>query len=255
MVTLIISDVIGDPLDVIASGPTVNDESVPEQAMEILDRLVPVSDLIPESVTMALRRKSEQRQVAPAIDPVRFQNVILGSNQIAVEAAADRARRLGFHVEVESGVGGVAADLGRALAARCCAIRGASRAVPVCLISGGEPVVRLADTDVPRKGGRNQELVLAACGQLREDDAPGIVILSGGTDGEDGPTDAAGAWLDVEVLRRMRSLELVPESFLAINNSYAFFQQTGGLLLTGPTHTNVMDLRVALIDSGRISDG
>ena len=108
--------------------------------------------------------------------------------------------------------------------------------------------MRLAKTDQPRKGGRNQELVLAACDELGTDDGRGLVILSGGTDGEDGPTDAAGAWLDAAVLREMRSTRLNPKSFLAINNSYPFFQQAGGLLLTGPTHTNVMDLRVALID-------
>ena len=147
-------------------------------------------------------------------------------------------------------VGGVAADVGRALARRCTAVRDSAEAVPTCLISGGEPTVRLADTDRPRKGGRNQELVLAACAEFGADDVPGVVILSGGTDGEDGPTDAAGAWLDLDVQRQMRALQLVPEQFLAINNSYAFFQQAGGLLLTGPTHTNVMDLRVALIDFG-----
>ena len=117
----------------------------------------------------------------------------------------------------------------------------------MCLLSGGEPIVRLTPTTQPRKGGRNQELVLAAAIELSDDDGRGIVILSGGTDGEDGPTDAAGAWLNADVLRRMRELTLKPGDFLAINNSYPFFDQTGGLLTTGPTHTNVMDVRVALI--------
>ena len=91
--------------------------------------------------------------------------------------------------------------------------------------------------------------MLAAIDQLRDDATQGIVILSGGTDGEDGPTDAAGAWLDSNVLTGMRRQSLDPKPFLAMNNSYPFFEQAGGLLVTGPTHTNVMDLRVALIDS------
>ena len=122
-------------------------------------------------------------------------------------------------------------------------------AQPVCVISGGEPVVHLSETDLPGKGGRNQELVLAACQTLWNDDAQGIVILSGGTDGEDGPTDAAGAVLNSSLIVEARRLGLEPGGFLAVHNSYEFFDRTGGLLKTGPTHTNVMDLRVAIIGS------
>jgi glycerate 2-kinase len=248
LITLIISDVIGDPLDVIASGPTVDDPSTPGDAIAILNRLVPDTSEIPESVMAALQAKSGQHDAPLPIDSSRVHNVILGRNQVAVDAAAARARELGFRVETEAGREGVAADFGRELARKCLSLRTEQPTSPVCLISGGEPTVRLAETDVPRKGGRNQELVLAACDELGADEGRGLVILSGGTDGEDGPTDAAGAWLDVRVLSEMRSRQLDPQQFLAINNSYPFFQQTGGLLLTGPTHTNVMDLRVALVD-------
>jgi hydroxypyruvate reductase len=248
LITLVISDVIGDPLDVIASGPTVDDESTPEEAIAILKRLVSDSAQIPESVMAALRRKAEHGPAADPIDSSRVHNVVLGRNQVAVDAAAERARELGFEVETESEQEGVAAEFGRELAQKCLALRDRDASALTCLISGGEPIVRLAETDQPRKGGRNQELVLAACDELRTDDGRGIVILSGGTDGEDGPTDAAGAWLDEAVLREVRSLQLDSRDFLAINNSYPFFQQTGSLLLTGPTHTNVMDLRIALID-------
>jgi hydroxypyruvate reductase len=117
------------------------------------------------------------------------------------------------------------------------------------VISGGEPVVHLAETDLPRKGGRNQELVLAACQELWDDGAERLAILSGGTDGEDGPTNAAGAVLDASVVDKAKRLGLLPSEFLAINNSYEFFDRAGGLLKTGPTHTNVMDLRVAVIGS------
>jgi glycerate-2-kinase len=115
------------------------------------------------------------------------------------------------------------------------------------LISGGEPVVQLAPSSQPRKGGRNQELVLAAGVHLWDGDWSRMTVLSGGTDGEDGPTNAAGAWFDGDVRRHAIEQKLDPQSFLAINNAYPFFERTGGLLVTGPTHTNVMDVRVGLI--------
>ncbi len=249
VITLIISDVAGDPLDVIASGPTVEDPSTAAEAISILGRLVSGRSSVPEAVWTALQNKQADTETTAPIDAERIQNVILGNNQTAVDVAAARARELGFEVETESEVGGVAADFGRQLANRCLASRETRSNSKLCLVSGGEPTVKLVETDHPRKGGRNQELVLAAIDQLRDDATQGIVILSGGTDGEDGPTDAAGAWLDSNVLTGMRRQSLDPKPFLAMNNSYPFFEQAGGLLVTGPTHTNVMDLRVALIDS------
>ena len=118
---------------------------------------------------------------------------------------------------------------------------------PVCVLSGGEPIVHLASTDQPRRGGRNQEVALAALQQLWEVGLDRIAILSGGTDGEDGPTDAAGAVVDEPLRQRALAAKLDPSEFLAINNSYPFFEAIDGLLLTGPTHTNVMDLRVAVV--------
>ena len=100
----------------------------------------------------------------------------------------------------------------------------------------------------PQKGGRNQELALAALCRLMEANASGITILSGGTDGEDGPTDAAGAIADSLIAYAAARQHLDPQSFLTNHNSYPFFEQTGGLLITGPTHTNVMDVRVALVE-------
>ena len=249
VITLIISDVAGDPLDVIASGPTVEDPSTAAEAISILGRLASDRSSVPEAVWTALQNKQADTETTAPIDAERIQNVILGNNQTAVDVAAARARELGFEVETESEVGGVAADFGRQLANRCLASRETRSNSKLCLVSGGEPTVKLVETDHPRKGGRNQELVLAAIDQLGDDATQGIVILSGGTDGEDGPTDAAGAWLDSNVLTGMRRQSLDPKPFLAMNNSYPFFEQAGGLLVTGPTHTNVMDLRVALIDS------
>ena len=117
---------------------------------------------------------------------------------------------------------------------------------PLCILSGGEPVVHLAKTDKPRKGGRNQQLALAAMTRMWADDAGEITVLSGGTDGEDGPTDAAGAYADASVIAEARAKGMDPREFLEINDAYHFFEQAGGLIKTGPTHTNVMDLRVAI---------
>jgi hydroxypyruvate reductase len=124
---------------------------------------------------------------------------------------------------------------------------------PNCLITGGEPVVRLVDAAQRGKGGRNQQLVLAALIELSTkndaiDALRGLVLLSGGTDGEDGPTDAAGALVDEDVARRVVEQKLDPRDFLSRNDAYTFFERTGGLIKTGPTHTNVCDVRVVLVD-------
>ena len=252
MVALIISDVIGDPLDVIASGPTVKDESTPSQALEIISRIISDESSVPLSILNVLRQKSASSSGETPLAAGRVRNIVIGNNDVAVQASAVKADELGYRmVNQGSDLDGVASNIGMEIAEECLAIRDAEEAgsPPVCVISGGEPVVHLADTSLPRKGGRNQELVLAACQRLWEDGAEGMAILSGGTDGEDGPTDAAGAVLDASVLREARRLGLQPADFLAINNSYEFFDRVGGLLKTGPTHTNVMDLRVAVVGS------
>jgi glycerate-2-kinase len=113
------------------------------------------------------------------------------------------------------------------------------------LISGGEPTVKLVDERCRGKGGRNQQLALAALAQLG--DCEGICLLSGGTDGEDGPTDAAGAIIHDEVIRAAAVARLDANDYLARNDAYTFFQKCGGLLITGPTQTNVCDLRVVVV--------
>ena len=145
---------------------------------------------------------------------------------------------------------GEAQQIGRKLAKLCLSVRKSDTPVapPACLLSGGEPVVHVVPTDKPRKGGRNQELVLAAFTEFAAAGLERIVLLSGGTDGEDGPTDAAGALIDESVAAKIKQQAIDPADYLAINNSYTFFDQCGGLVKTGPTHTNVMDLRVALIE-------
>lgn len=252
MLTLIISDVIGDPLDVIASGPTVADGSSPSDALEIIRRIIRDQSSVPENVSQFLRAKSDTAESPAEISASRVRNFVIGNNKAAIGAALAKATELGFRGFIHGcDLAGVASDFGRELAALCLTVRDQSRdescPFSTCVISGGEPVVHLAETELARKGGRNQELVLAACQRLWDDGADRIAILSGGTDGEDGPTDAAGAILDASVIEEAKRLGLKPEEFLAINNAYEFFEKAGGLVKTGPTHTNVMDLRVAVV--------
>jgi glycerate 2-kinase len=242
---LIISDVIGDPLDVIASGPTTEDRSTIDEALEILGRLIGL-DRVPAAIIQSMMtRKTEARQ-APLEHVV---NHVIGNNEVAVLAASQKAMQLGYRV-IQQGIGlaGVASDEGVSLAQSCLAERRSpTGSMPVCFINGGEPTVRLAETDLPRKGGRNQELVLGALRVLQNEKTDGLTILSGGTDGEDGPTDAAGAWVDSVIIQSAQDQSLIADDFLAINDSYHFFEHAGGLLKTGPTHTNVMDVRVAIV--------
>jgi glycerate 2-kinase len=252
MACLIISDVAGDPLETIASGPTVPNTETAADALAALNRLTPDRSAIPGVVWDYLEGQVAQESLAGASGRCdRVLNRVIGNNRTAVNASAQAAMELGLRVEVlGSDLAGVAREVGTELAERAIAVRSElpDSAPAVCLISGGEPVVQVVKTALKQKGGRNQELVLAAAVRLlAEGSQDGITILSGGTDGEDGPTDAAGAMCDEAVLASARSLGLDPAEFLAVNNSYPFFEQTGGLLKTGPTHTNVMDLRVVLV--------
>ncbi|MGE0373767.1 MAG: glycerate kinase [Planctomycetaceae bacterium] len=250
LITLVISDVIGDPLDVIASGPTVEDPTTAADALQVLRKYAARMPLLPPNVTPFLEQAAhgEASVPGPGVEPVpKVSHAVIGNIDVALRAAGEEARRRGYPVHSLGGRNaGVAREVGAALAEQCLAAR-SSGDVPRCLLSGGEPIVELTVTDRPRSGGRNQELVLAAADRLWNEDPAGIVILSGGTDGEDGPTDAAGAWIDAAVLNRARRRGIHPADDLAFNNSYAFFAQAGGHLKTGPTHTNVMDLRVCLV--------
>ena len=170
---------------------------------------------------------------------------MLGNNATAVDAAGVEAERLGYsHAMIASrNSEGAAEEVGHHLAQM--ALRMRSEAGPDCLISGGEPTVKLVDETHRGKGGRNQQLALAALAELG--DCERIAFLSAGTDGEDGPTDAAGAFVTEEIIRSAAKQHLAPEEYLARNDAYHFFQKAGGLFITGPTHTNVCDLRVVAV--------
>jgi glycerate 2-kinase len=244
LVTLILSDVIGDDMDVIGSGPTVPDPSTFSDARAIFEKYR-IWNKLPSSVRQ--RIKSEAEESPKPGDKIfeKTRNIIVGSNALAVDAAALAARRLGFHTLVLSTfLEGEARQVARVYAAVAREIRASGRPVrtPACVISGGETTVTIRGKGL---GGRNQEFALAAVPDiagLRE-----VLILSGGTDGTDGPTDAAGAMADGTTLARAQALGLSPAAFLANNDSYHFFEATGDLIKTGPTGTNVADLQVILV--------
>ena len=275
MIVLVISDVPGDPLDVIASGPTVPDRTTADDALAVLDAFAAREAGLPPRVfdfleAMALEqrrgaREAAARDSAPAASDradgddeahccdwttpagCRVTHLIVANNARAVDAAGAEAERLGYQHAMISSTSpeGAAEEVGRHLAQM--ALRMRSQPGPNCLISGGEPVVSLVDRAIRGLGGRNQQAALAAVETLWTDGATRIVVLSGGTDGEDGPTDAAGAVCDAAVLARAKRLQLDPRDYLRRNDAYSFFRLTDGLIRTGPTHTNVCDLRVVLV--------
>ena len=245
LVALIISDVLGDPLDVIASGPTVEDTSTPAAALKVLDSFAARNSEISPRVFEYLEHKQQAEQPRPT---AQVTNLVIGNNATAVDAAGLEAERLGYSHAMLSAERseGPAEQVGRHLAEMALKMR--DEPGPNCLISGGEPVVTLVDESRRGLGGRNQQLVLAALERLADDGARGIALLSGGTDGEDGPTDAAGAILDAAVLSAARHQNLDPADYLARNDAYHFFQPLDALIKTGPTHTNVCDVRVIVVD-------
>ncbi len=257
LVTLVISDVIGDPLETIASGPTIATTPDPAGALLCLRRVLGGDHRIPVNVRSHLQRVVPASLAGIELRDQEHRSVrVIGNNRTAIEAARREAQARGLEVIVlGTDQAGEARDVGREFA-QACLDRQARLARPICLLSGGEPIVHVTPFPGPQKGGRNQELALAALYAF--DSMPtqgqGITILSGGTDGEDGPTDAAGAFADRQGLDQAQALGLSIETFLNQHNSYEFFDRMGGLLKTGPTHTNVMDLRVAIVEGLPASD-
>jgi hydroxypyruvate reductase len=246
LVALIISDVAGDPLELIASGPTVPDDaSTPQAALAVLEKFpAPAAAFFPRVVQYLRQKDAAARPPQPGC---QVTNLVIGNNATAVEAAGARAQSLGYcHVMLcARGPEGTAEEVGRHLADMALQMR--ARPGPNCLISGGEPAVRLVEPSRRGRGGRNQQLVLAALVRLAAAGAERLALLSGGTDGEDGPTDAAGALLDAAVLAAARRSGLDGADFLARNDAYRFFAPLDALIKTGPTHTNVGDLRVVVV--------
>ncbi|TET54034.1 MAG: glycerate kinase, partial [Desulfobacteraceae bacterium] len=238
LVSLILSDVIGDRLDVIASGPTVPDESTFADCTEIIQRYDLV-DRLPETVAEYFRQGGagivpETPKVGdPAFSKV--QNLIVGNNRGALLAAQEQAISLGYKTMIlSSQIEGEAREVAQVFAAIGKEICQAGLPIspPACVLAGGEPTVTIQGKG---KGGRNQELALACA--ISIDGWDRIFLLSAGTDGTDGPTDAAGAIVDGLTCRRARQADLNPYSYLLANDSYSFFESLGDLLKTGPTRT------------------
>jgi len=243
---LILSDVVGNDLSVIASGPTVPDADAPGEARNVLMKYG-LWEEAPESVRRVLEEGDAARSGGPDPGFDRVVNVIIGDNGAALAAAKKEAEGLGFRVFVltasDHGEAREAARRYAALLEILSVQRGSGR--PLCLIAGGELTVTVRG---PGRGGRNQEFVLASLVEMERRFRSGgeWLIASLGTDGIDGTTDAAGAWAGPDVAERAAALSLDAVAFLEANDSHGFFERTGGLVVTGPTRTNVMDLRLLL---------
>ncbi|MBI4246932.1 MAG: glycerate kinase, partial [Candidatus Rokubacteria bacterium] len=236
VLTLILSDVIGDPLDVIASGPTAPDPTTFADALAVLGARG-VTGRVPSSVLARLEAgiRGEVEETPKPGDPLfgRVTNLVVGNNELVVGAAAEAAQRLGYRPH---GLGrelrGEAREVARRLVAEARRLSG-----PACLLAGGETTVTVKGRG---QGGRCQELALAAALELHPDED--LVVLAAGTDGTDGPTDAAGAVIDAATASKGRAAGLDPRRALDDNDAHTVLSAAGDLLTTGPTNTNLLDL-------------
>lgn len=248
VINLVLSDVIGDPLDIIGSGPFFPDRSSFQNARDVLRkyRLTGrVPPIVPDFFRKGIRGLIEDtpKPGSPCFKKVTHR--IIANNRIALDGAEKTARNLGFKTFVlSSQIQGEARELAKfygALAREMVQTHHLSKD-PVCLLAGGEPTVTVTGSG---RGGRNTELALAMAIELNG--LGKITFLSAGTDGTDGPTDAAGAVVDGRTYARAFQKGISPETHLQDNDSYSFFKKAGGLLRTGPTGTNVMDLHILLV--------
>jgi hydroxypyruvate reductase len=286
ILVLVLSDVVGDRLDTIASGPAAPDDTTYADALAIVRRFG-IEDKIPPRVLAVLEAgaKGRMEETPKRGDPIfdNVHNVMVGSNRIATEAAARKAAGLAYNTLVlSSKITGEAREVAKVLfgiarevresgiatrRGRGIRRRGSTRCMgffrcgwaarwggssyspvkrPACILAGGETTVTLRGNG---KGGRNQELALSFLSEMEKSEGggKGIWLLSASTDGADGPTDAAGAFASAEVLEKSRRLGLTPIDYLENNDSYTFYEKTGFLHKTGPTGTNVCDLQIILV--------
>jgi glycerate 2-kinase len=252
VVSYILSDVVGNPLESIASGPTAPDPSTKADALSVLEKYA-ITKIVPAAVVRTLKNAPETPKPGDDLFE-RVENVIIGSNHIAAQAALAQAEAEGFHpLFLGDSWQGEARDVAKVLCgllkpseSNVSRLRNQNREIldsiksiprPFCLLAGGETTVSMRGNGL---GGRNQELALAAVRELAglED----VLLVTLATDGEDGPTDAAGAVVSPETLQHARSLNLDPDAFLERNDSHHFFTPLGDLLKPGPSGTNVNDL-------------
>lgn len=248
VIAFILSDVVGDQLDVIGSGPTVPDPSTFGEALEILTKYDLLNEVAPSIRKYLQSGTKEKAEETPKPGEVAFEkvsNILIGSNILALREAKKEAESLGFNaVILSSSIEGETREASRFHTgiAKEVISSGNPVARPACILSGGETTVTIKGNG---RGGRNQEFVLA--GALDISGIEKIVLLSAGTDGTDGPTDASGALADNTTIQKAENMGLNPSGHLENNDAYPFFQKLGDLLITGPTHTNVMDVRIILV--------
>jgi glycerate 2-kinase len=249
LISLIISDVVGDPLDVIASGPTAPDPTDYASALIVLSKYSLLGS-VPPGVLRYLN------DGAAGLHPetikecqANVSNRVIGSNRIALDAVKRTAEQMGYRVlDLGAFIEGETREVAVAVAGIVRSIQRDRVPVgrPACILIGGETTVTLGES--PGKGGRNQEFVLALLDELSQtSQIEGVTVLSGGTDGEDGPTDVAGAVADSDTLTAVNRVDLWPDTHLRSHDAYHFFERAGGLIRTGLTGTNVMDVRVILV--------
>ncbi|MCX5816469.1 MAG: glycerate kinase [Proteobacteria bacterium] len=265
VISLILSDVIGDSLDAIASGPTSPDETTYQDAIHVIEKYG-LRDNIPDHILHISIKGSEGNvmETPKSEHPVfeRVENIIIGSNKIATGAAAKKAIESGFETTIlTSELQGEAREVAKWLALKAIEIRGQGSGVikagfegsrgqgvggsgdkKICLISGGETTVTVQGNGI---GGRNMELALVFALEIADTD--GMTLLSAGTDGTDGPTDAAGAIVNGQTIKKAKAKGLDPLVYLEHNDSYIFFKNTGELFVTGSTGTNVMDIQIIIL--------
>lgn len=248
LVNLILSDVPGDPLDVIASGPTVPDPTTFQQALSVLAKYDLTESVAPGVLNFLNEGVAGRRAETPKPgDPVfsKTFNILVGSNKLALEAAARKALEFNINaVIIDDQLQGDISTVAEYLVETSLKFKNDENEVkPVCLLFGGETTVKMTGKGA---GGRNQHLALLTALLLRG--KPGITILSAGTDGNDGTTDVAGAVVDSDTIAEALSKNINPEKHLTGFDSYHFFKKAGGHIITGPTMTNVMDIIVVIVE-------
>ncbi len=246
LISLIVSDVVGNSLDVIASGPTCPDSSTFEQAFDVLRRFDLIDKVdrgIVERLELGMKGMIQETPVAGSLFFERVLNVVVGDNGIALEAIMKVARKRGFEtICLTSTLQGKVSQVATWLVETAYSLQKTLKE-PLIVIAGGEVVVEVDEN--AGVGGRNQHLALTCAMAL--EGHHGITVLCAGTDGTDGPTNAAGAVVDGQTVTKALSMGLKASNYLDHFNAYTFFNEAGGLVKTGPTGTNVMDVVIMLI--------
>ena len=248
LVTIIISDVVGNPLEVIASGPTVPDPSTFSDALKIIEKYNLATDITSGVMNYLKEGSLGNHPETPKPGDPLFSgtlNILAGTNQIALNAAKSHASGLGFKTyNIDSELHGDVENICESVLNTAMSFKNNNEIPkPVCLLYGGETTIKVGAEGI---GGRNQHLALSAAVRLRN--IPFITLLSAGTDGTDGPTNAAGAVVDSDTVRLALSVNEDPEKYIYEYDSYNFFKRVGGHIVTGPTFTNVMDMLIVLIE-------